>query len=266
MEQNLTKGDVPYGTQLVPLSALFVELGRELEPAVAKSRLERWYWCGVLGETYGGSIESQFALDLAEVAEYVRRETEPGSVTTANFDPARLLFLRTRQSAAYKGIYALQMKSGAADWRTATPLTQATWHGQNIDVHHIFPVSWCRQQDPVVPSNLYDSVINKTPIDAYTNRTIGGRAPSAYLSRLERTEAISHETLNQVLQAHWLNPDTLRADQFAESFVQRGEAMTELIGKAMGKSLPSGREVFQNALSLAGLWEPVELMEPVDEY
>ena len=260
-----TKWDVPYGTQLVPLAVLFAELGRELEPAVAKSRLERWYWCGVLGETYGSAVESQFSLDLVEVAEYVRRGTEPVSVTTANFDPARLLYLRTRRSAAYKGIYALQMKSGAADWRTADPLTQATWHGQNIDVHHIFPVSWCRQQNPPVPSNLYDSVINKTPIDAYTNRTIGGRAPSAYLSRLER-EDISPETLNQVLQAHWLNPDTLRADKFAESFVQRGEAIMELIGKAMGKSLPSGREVFQNALYLAGLWEPVELTEPVDEY
>ena len=36
----------------MPLSAIFVELGQELEPANAESRLERWYWSGVFGEMY----------------------------------------------------------------------------------------------------------------------------------------------------------------------------------------------------------------------
>ena len=275
-----TRWDVPYNTQLVPLAALYVELGKELDPDNAKTRLERWYWCGIFGEIYGSNIETQYALDLHEVAVYGRGGVEPRLITESNFVPERLLSLRTRNSAAYKGLYALQMKSGAADWRTATPLRMAVWDAENIDIHHIFPVYWCQGQarppapraNPPVPRWLYDSVINKTPIDAITNKIIGGNAPSVYLPRLERD--ISREKLQQVLKAHWIVPELLRSDKFAECFVERGEEMLELIGEAMGKNLPNGRDVFQDALKSAGLWEQAEResedhslgLTPVEEF
>ena len=137
-----TRGNVPYNTQLVPLAALYTELGRELEPANAQEKLERWFWCGVFGESYGSAVETQFANDLAQVARHVRGGVEPESLTQANFVPERLLSLRTRSSAAYKGLYALQMKNGAADWRTGEPLSFADIHNKSIDIHHIFPKHW----------------------------------------------------------------------------------------------------------------------------
>lgn len=241
--------DIPYPTQLVPLAALFVELGDELEPAKAQKKLERWFWSGVFGESYGSKPEGRFALDLPQVAEYVRGGNVPTVVTQANFIPARLLTLRTRNSAAYKGLYAFQLKSGAADWRTGEPLTFATWAFEGVDIHHIFPKAWCRSQQ--IPPRLYDSIINKTPIDATTNRKIGGRAPSDYLRSL--AQDIDSGLLDRVLAAHWLRPELLRADNFPECFVERGVKMLELIGGAMGKQIYGGREVFRNALASAGL-------------
>ena len=85
---------------------------------------------------------TQFALDLTEALRSFAGP-EPTLVSEANFVPERLLSLRTRNSAAYKGLYALQMKNGAADWLTGEPLTIATWMAQNIDTHHIFPRAWC---------------------------------------------------------------------------------------------------------------------------
>ena len=267
-----TRWDVPYNTQLVPLAALYVELGKELEPANANARLERWYWSGIFGEVYGSNTETQYTLDLQEVAEHVRGGDQPRLITEANFIPERLLSLRTRNSAAYKGLYALQMKSGAADWRTAKTLDMSVWHNENIDIHHIFPVYWCEKTDPSVPYGLYNSVINKTPIDASTNRSIGGDAPSRYLPRLLKAlqPEITREVFDGLLGSHWINPDWLwagdsadsggsfKGDNFAEFFVERGEAMLELIGKAMGKPMPSGQEVFRGALRSAGLWEQAE--------
>ena len=257
-----TKGDVPYATQLVPLAALYVELGPELEPANAKAKLERWFWSGIFGESYGSAVETQYAQDLVQVAEWIRGGSEPTLISEASFIPERLLSLRTRNSAAYKGLYALQMKNGAADWRTANPLSFAVWDDSRIDIHHIFPVAWCHRQNQPVPERLYNSVINKTPIDAKTNRIIGEKAPSCYLRRLQG--GISLDKLNQVLQSHWLNPALLAADQFAECFAARGEAMLDLIGIAMGKPIPSGRDVFRNALNSAGFVE--EFDDPEDEY
>ena len=108
------------------LAALYVELGDQLAPAVARAKLERWFWSGIFGEVYGGAVETQYGLDLAQVVNWVRGGAEPTLVSEANFVPERLLSLRTRNSAAYKGLYALQMKSGAADWRTGDQLAFAT--------------------------------------------------------------------------------------------------------------------------------------------
>ena len=171
-------------------------------------------------------------------------------INEANFIPERLITLRSRLSAAYKGVYALQMKNGAADWITGQPLTIANYDNEHIDVHHIFPVAWCRRATPEVPRKLYDSIINKTPIDASTNKKIGGRAPSQYLERIRQDTP--PDKLDEVLTAHWLDVNHLASDDFAGSFVERGEAMLKLIGKAMGRDLGSGRSVFLNALSSAG--------------
>ena len=193
----------------------------------------------------------------------MRGGSEPALVGEASFIPERLLSLRTRNSAAYKGLYALQMKSGAVDWRTANQLAAATWYQSNIDIHHIFPVSWCNRSNPPIPPRLYNSIINKTPIDATTNRRIGGSAPSLYLRRLQND--ISRDALHQVLLSHWLNPESLSADRFADCFVERGEAMLALIGKAMGKPMPSGRETFLNALNSAGIEQAVDEFEDTDD-
>ncbi len=243
--------NVPYNTQLVPMAALYVELGGELEPAVAREKLARWYWSGIFGEEYGGTTDTQFALDLAQVAEYVRGGAEPNLIVQANFVPERLLTLRTRGSAAYKGLYALQMMNGASDWRSDVQLSLPTYNNENIDIHHIFPVAWCRSTDgkSAIPSHLYDSVINKTPLSAATNRMIGGRGPAVYLKRLE--EDMGRKRLEEALEAHWLNPSYLEANNFQASFVERGEELLGLIGHAMGRDLGSGRAVFQKALQEA---------------
>ena len=254
-----TDRDVPYSTQLVPLAALNVELDDELQPARAQDLLERWYWSGIFGESYGSNVETQYALDLQQVSEYVRREGEPVPtlITEASFAPERLLTMRTRNSAAYKGLYALQMKCGAADWRTGKSLSIATWESESIDIHHIFPKAWLNTSRPSVPRALRDSIINKTPIDSRTNRIIGHRSPSSYLRRLEGD--IDRDALDKVLDAHWLNPESLREDEFEEMFVERGEKMLQLIYGAMGKTMiPEGRRAFREALGADGVEDELD--------
>ena len=261
------QADLPYSTQLVPMSTLFVELDKELTPSNAKAKLERWYWSGIFGESYSSNTETQYALDMQQVAAYIRNGDEPTLITQANFIPERLLTLRTRNSAAYKGLYALQMKSGASDWRSANPLSLATWDSENIDLHHIFPKRWCeRVAQPRIPSRLYNSIINKTPIDAETNRIIGGNSPSIYINRLVEKD-IDPDKLDGILKSHWLDPASLRSDDFANSFVERGMQMLRLVGLAMGKSIPDdGRDVFLNALNSAGFEIQLNLDDADVEY
>src|SRR5690606_20852345 len=113
--------DVPYRTQLVPLAAILVRLGDRWEHQSVRDRLARWYWCGVFGELYGSAVETRFAKDFVEVPDWIDGGREPSTILDANFAPERLLGLRSRLSAAYKGLSALLKITGARDFRSGQP-------------------------------------------------------------------------------------------------------------------------------------------------
>jgi hypothetical protein len=194
----------------VPLAAIFVNLGNDGETEGARQKIARYYWCGVLGELYGGAIESRFARDLPEVVSMVRGElAEPISVQESSFQANRLLTLRTRNSSAYKGLYALLMRDGGRDFHTGEPIEAQTFFDDKVDIHHIFPEKWCKTAD--IDPGIYNSVINKTPISARTNRQIGGRAPSKYLSAVEKAAGVSRERMDEILHSHCIAPELLPA-------------------------------------------------------
>jgi len=230
--------DLPYPTQLVPLSAVLTALALELS-AVQRDKLLRWFWGGVFGELYGSAVESRFARDLPEVLAWLGDGPEPGTINECNFVRNRLLTLRSRNSAAYKGLHALLMQSGASDFRTGEAIGDAIYAEEKIDIHHIFPQDWCKKNG--VESGRCDSIVNKAPISARTNRTVGGNAPSNYLGKLESRFKISIEQMDELLRSHLIDPTSLRADNFAEYFTAREEAVLELIARATGKAV--GRDM-----------------------
>jgi hypothetical protein len=225
--------DLPYKTQLVPLAAILADLGPAGETEGARRKIARWYWCGVLGEMYGGTLEYRFARDLPEVVNMVNGEGDPATVSEAYFSSSRLLTLRTRNSAAYKGVYALLMREGCRDFRTGEPIESHTFLDDRIDIHHIFPRAWC--QDQQIDKKYRDSIVNKTAISSDTNKRIGRKAPSDYIPALEQSAGIDPGTMDSILLSHRIAPDLLRADDFWGAFSAREDALIRLIEDAMGK-------------------------------
>lgn len=229
---------LPYGSQLIPLAAILTVMGRDWEPHNARAKLAQWYWCGVLGELYGGSIETRFTRDLPEVLSWIRDGgPEPGTIYDAEFAPARLLTLRTRNSAAYKGVYALLLREGAVDWMTGEESSIQSYFDESIDIHHVFPQKWCREEG--IEPGRCDSIINKTPLTARTNRSIGGDAPGNYLVRIA-SGGVPREVLDRYLESHLIEPKHLWSEDFHEYFSARQSALLNRIRAAMGKQMVSG--------------------------
>ena len=44
--------DLPYTSQLIPMSAIIAVLGDNINNLGTKKKLMRWFWCGVFGELY----------------------------------------------------------------------------------------------------------------------------------------------------------------------------------------------------------------------
>ncbi|NMC20735.1 MAG: DUF262 domain-containing protein [Thermogutta sp.] len=229
--------DLPYTTQLVPLAAILAVLGDKALNDSIRGKLIRWYWCGVFGELYGGAIESRFARDLVEVLKWIREGgPEPSTVAECNFAPNRLRSLRTRNSAAYKGLHALLMRDGCLDFRTGEPIEMQSYFDEAIDIHHIFPRDWCQKNGIDLVER--DSIINKTPLSSRTNRIIGGNAPSVYLRKLRDDHGISEDRQRQILESHAIEPSAILADDFRAFYDARREALLTRIERATGKAIP----------------------------
>lgn len=228
--------DVPYRSQIVPLAAIHAALGKDADTVGKVNLIRRWYWSGVLGELYGGATETRFANDLQQVVEWCSGGTDlPATVYDASFDSGRLYTLRTRNSAAYKGIYALLMRNGSPDWVREANLTLASHYSLSVDIHHIFPKKWCIGND--ISPRKRESIVNKTALAASTNQRIGGRAPSAYLEKIQRDAGISRDELGDRLSKHFIDIEHLDADDFEAFFESRSRRLIGLISQAMGKEI-----------------------------
>jgi hypothetical protein len=234
--------DLPYQTQLVPLAAILAELGQNWENDAVRKLLAQWYWCGVFGELYGSAVESRFALDIRDFGRWLAGGPLPQTIERADFREERLRTLRTRLSAAYKGVHALLMRSGAEDFRSGQPFDQAVFFDENVDIHHVFPEAWCKSKG--IKPEVYNSIVNKTPLSARTNRIVGNVAPSSYLARLEKggekNPAIAADRLSAILLSHEIDVGLLKADGFDAFFADRRGRLLKLIEVAMGK--PAVRE------------------------
>ena len=232
------RGFLPYRTQLVPLAATMVHLGeRWLEPVV-KAKIRRWFWCGIFGELYGGAVETRIANDLQDVLAWIESPAapDPKTVADAGFQASRLDTLRTRGSAAYRGLYVLLQREGSQDFFWKARMVDLDRDECKIDIHHIFPKAWCHTHG--IPPDVFNSIVNKTAISYKANRMIGGNAPSAYLDAIRSHKHVGIETVEQdaILRTHLIDPALLRADDFQTFYDARRKALITLVERAMGKA------------------------------
>jgi len=232
-------GSLPYQTQLIPLSAICAFLDSAFESDVVKKSLARWYWCGVFGELYGGANEARFANDIQEVLPWLNGGPDPRTIKDSNFAPIRLLTLQSRLSAAYKGLAAQLMQAGSADFISGDAIELNTYYETAVDIHHIFPRAYCESIG--LPRQKWNSVINKTPLSARTNRVLGGRQPSMYLSSIERNYGVPADRLDTILRTHLIDPASLRLESFDAFVVGRASYLLDPIEESTGKPI-AGRD------------------------
>ena len=192
------------------------------------------------GELYSGAVETRMANDYEELLGWFDDDNAlPRTVREANFYPDRFDTLRSRLSAAYKGINVLVLREGSKDWYWKSTIKELDADGIALDIHHIFPRAWCESQRPRIGKNRYNSILNKTPISYKANRKIGGAAPSRYLQRIQKDTpvALNDREMDELLASHALAPDLLRRDAFDDFIDDRRGQLSRLVEAAMGKKV-----------------------------
>lgn len=241
-ERIFSSRDLPYTTQLIPLAAICTVLmgGNKIYTTTIKNMVKQWYWCGVFGELYGSANETRYANDISQVIKWITDNGDlPKTVTDFFFNPTRLLGLQSRQSAAYKGIMALILKNHARDFISGAEMDFSTYSNEKIDIHHIFPKDYCMSQN--YDKAKWNSIVNKTPISASSNREIGGVAPSVYLGKLEKKGSVLPSDLDGYVETHWIDHNMLRNNEFQNFVVDRAKKLLGAIEGATGRTI-SGKD------------------------
>jgi hypothetical protein len=237
-----TAGDLPYRSQVTALAVIRVLLGDEIDLHAVRARVRQWFWCGVLGEQYGSTIETKIARDAEQVPDWALvaktgvAASAPDTVARAQFAESRLLSLRTKNAAAYKGVYALLMAQPepCVDWKFHQIIDKASYDSLKIDIHHVFPRKWCLANN--IDPNLRESIVNKTPLGKKTNIQLGGLSPKDYMLKLDGN-GLDPEEVDAVIRTHAIDPASLRAGDFDDYVSSRRNALVGVIEAAMGKQV-----------------------------
>ncbi len=199
------------------------------------------------------ALDSRLPRDLEQVVAWVRGGKEPTSVALASFPAARLNTMSTRNSAAYKGLYALLMKQGCTDWTyTKEPINADIFADQQVDLALIFPKQWCDKNG--IPRERRDSIVNKTPLTNRTRRIVANLPPDIYMEKLEAEAGLPGNWLDDIIGTHLIDarylrgtngregplrtirkPATLNAEDFDAFYESRSARLIELIEDAIGR-------------------------------
>lgn len=148
----------------------------------------------------------------------------------------RLTTLKSKNSAAYKGLMAQLLQCGARDFYQGDEIERSRYFDDSVDMHHVFPKAWCKAQN--IDRERYDSVLNKTPLTGRSNRRVGSKAPSGYLKAIENG---GMNDLDLVLRSHLIEPAALRSDDFVTTWRTRARELLDRVESATGKPV-QGRD------------------------
>lgn len=237
---------LPYSPMLVPLMAVLAKqpLDHASDSGVRRRKLIRWFWCASLGGRYESAANTRTEEDYGELLSWLTGGIEPSAVSSFKFDTGGLPNTTPRQRARYRALMCLALRSDPAgkkdrarDFNSGAIIDAALVRQEDIDDHHIFPRSFL-EKHPQPRSEAVDSILNRTLIDAVTNRyKISDRAPSDYLGDVRDALHKAGLEIESLLRSHMIQGASSAAiwrNDFAAFLEERvtafGAAVTEVTG------------------------------------
>jgi len=230
----LNKRWLPYGMLLVPMAAVYPEVRamKGLARAGALDRLARYFWCTTFMTNFDQGANSQAGADYALLKYWLQDGEAPAPEAVADFNlrDSTLLGATIRRKALHAGVMALTIRSGAKDFHSGQKLTASKLVERKIDSHHIFPRAYLVDLKKKSSAEL---ILNRALIDSDTNKAIGKKAPSTYLSTMRDT--YGPEKLADVLDSHAIKCDEeagLANNNYEQFLMERLDAVVASIEEA----------------------------------
>lgn len=228
---------LPYNPMIVPLTAFFVRVSDIKGPKIGavREKLMQWFWASVFSQAYEKSPTSRVVSDFKELTQWLFEEgPRPKALDALYFSPDLFLGITPQQRALYRGTLLLATSNGARDLHNGEKLTSEYLERERVDDHHIFPHDYLKGK---YPEDRINGVLNRTLIDAITNRRIQANAPSRYVGEI--VKELGTEKTRQVFESHLIPYNELVKDDFGAFCEARAHVLFEALQKKVGFPIPN---------------------------
>lgn len=208
---------LPYVNQMVVLGEIFRTI--KAPTGGQTEEIRKWFWRTAISGYFGGWNTGNMATDQTAARAFVRGYHEI-EAPVAPPSPAIWRQREFRSNSAHSKILILILAfQRPRDLLTGAfiDVGSALYHGNSKEYHHFFPQDYLKNRGIAV--RRANSLANFVFLSAASNKTITNRAPSNYLTQVEKHLGIE---INQVLESNLISPaayDAAMADDF-ESFLE----------------------------------------------
>lgn len=212
------------------------------EDTEAKEKLKKWFWRAALRRESGGAL-NKAGMDFRKVCDWIfRNEDEVLKELTVG------LYLRNikiadnnRKSRELKVILHLLRKDGGGKESFGNEFS-----GEELEVHHIFPKSWCDSRR--IEQEHYNSVANLVEVPESIHKPLSSNSPKYLFQTLVDPESvgpkwkdikkIEEEKVKDIFKKNKMNKELLAENDFKNFIEDREKKLTKLVEQAVGMKLP----------------------------
>jgi len=219
---------VPYANQLAVLTEIF----RRLDHPTKKQNLaiSEWFWKTSYSGHFAGWSTSVMSNDLEAINDFVDNKTE--DITLNIPQPFETIWtLRTfgLRNALTKLLAILLAHQNPVDLLNGQKidLSKALAWNNSKEFHHFFPREYLKQNK--VPKDKINCLANFVLLTSYSNKKIGGKAPSIYLKEVEKAAGPDLEI--------WLQSNLISGDAYEAAKKDDFHNFIDLRSKTIHKAI-----------------------------
>ena len=225
--------NLPFATQLVPLSVFFAIPGNREMPYTAEQskRINTWFWKSSFSRRYSSGVIRNLNADIAEMVKL--REKGDSNLGGFEFQIGNSFFIYNTfgiTSVNTKTFILMLAQQGPLSFISGAPvdLEEKLKEANRTEFHHLMPRKFLRDSAQTLIS---DSVLANFAFMSRTdNRQIGGDAPSIYRALMQGNV---EETL-----AKSLIPDSLFSDDYSKFITERSVALLDTAAELCDLKFP----------------------------
>jgi hypothetical protein len=237
---------LPYQAILVPLTGAWLTRDKMTGPkkAEALTKLSRYFWASVFTTNFDQGGASQAERDYRDLVAWLRDEEDdeeqpilPEAIGELSITSDSLLSATVKKKALLKGLMALTVQAGAKDFHKGEKLTPQLYVEDKVNSHHLYPKARLadKSDNGIDPAGYSpELILNRTLIDATTNRRIGARKPSVYVDDI-RVET----DVDALLESHLINTKALESDNYASFLAMRLDDVVARLVEVTGLTVES---------------------------